>query len=181
MVAQEGDRPPSIDTMRLQLVVLLPREIRALIVGDIEQASKHAGVLFPPGWPEAIEAREGLPWHLRHLESNEHHRAWRIRVVVERATGLVVGSVNLKGPPDGDGDVEIGWGISEGHRRRGYALEAVTSVIDWALRQPGTKSLSATIADDNIASQHLAAKLGLVRTSQVRREKPVWCRPAALP
>jgi hypothetical protein len=37
------------------------------------------------------------------------------RVVVERATSLVVGSVNLKGPPDGDGDVEVGWGISESH------------------------------------------------------------------
>ena len=178
MVAQEENRPARIDTARLQLVVLLPREIRALIAGDVEQASGLAGVLFPPGWPAADEAREGLPWHLRHLESNEHHRAWRIRVVVERATGLVVGSVNLKGPPDSDGDVEIGWGISESHRRRGYALEAALGVIDWVLRQPCTKSLSATIADDNVPSQHLAAKLGLVRTSQIRREKPVWYRPA---
>ena len=128
---------------------------------------------------ETSDAREGLPWHLRHLESNEHHRAWRIRVVVERATGLVVGSVNLKGPPDAEGDVEIGWGISEARRRRGYAFEAVSGVIDWAVRQPGTRSLSATIADDNTASQQLAAKLGLVRSAQVRRDKPVWYRPAA--
>src|SRR5688572_23309769 len=112
MASPEADRPATIETARLQLVVLLPREIRALIAGDNEQASEHAGVLFPPGWPEGDDAREGLPWHLRHLESSEAHRAWRIRVVVERATGLVVGSVNLKGPPDGDGDVEVGWGIS---------------------------------------------------------------------
>jgi RimJ/RimL family protein N-acetyltransferase len=72
-----------------------------------------------------------------------------------------------------DRDVEIGWGISEARRRRGYALEAVLAVVEWVLGQPGTQSLSATIADDNVASQHLAAKLGLVRTSRVRRETGV--------
>src|SRR5215510_1763913 len=158
-------RPADIDTARLRLVVLLPDEIRALIAGDTERASRLAAVGFPPGWPEGDDAREGLPWHLRHLEAHEQHRAWRIRVVVERATGTVVGSINLKGPPDDTGDVEIGWGISESHRRRGYALEAALGVIDWVVRQPGATSLSATIDDDNVASQELAAKLGLVRTS----------------
>lgn len=173
------DRPTSIETPRLLMIVLVPEEIRALIVGDTECASKSAGVVFPPGWPEAREPREGLPWHLRHLETDEHHRAWRIRVIVERSTSVVVGSVNLKGPPDTKGDVEIGWGVTPDRRRRGYAFEAVSAVIDWALAQPGTKTLSATIADDNVASQSLAAKLGLVRTTQVRRTLPVWSRPTA--
>jgi RimJ/RimL family protein N-acetyltransferase len=171
-----SERPENIDTLRLRLVVLLPQEIRALFAGDTGGASQQAGVTFPSGWPEANEARKGLPWHLEHLERDERHRAWRVRVVVERATGLVIGSVNLKGPPDSEGDVEIGWGITEARRRRGYAFEAVSGVVDWAIRQPGTKSLTATIADDNVASQHLAAKLGLVRTSQIRRQKPVWRR-----
>jgi ribosomal-protein-alanine N-acetyltransferase len=100
-------------------------------------------------------------------------------VVVERATNLVVGSINLKGPPDGDGDVEIGWGVAEAWRRRGFAAEAASGVIEWALGQTGAKSLSATIADDNVASQNLAAKLRMIRTSQVRRQKPVWSRLAA--
>jgi [ribosomal protein S5]-alanine N-acetyltransferase len=85
-----------------------------------------------------------------------------------------VGSINLKGPPDDKGGVEIGWGISESYRRRGYALEAASGVIDWVVRQPGATSLSATIDDDTVASQELAAKLGLVRTSGDRRGKPLW-------
>jgi hypothetical protein len=105
------------------MIVLVPDEIRALIMGDTDTASKSAGVVFPPGWPGANEAREGLPWHLKHLEADECHRAWRIRVVVERSTSVVVGSVNLKGPPDANGDVEIGWGVTPDRRRRGYALE----------------------------------------------------------
>jgi RimJ/RimL family protein N-acetyltransferase len=179
MTERHPERPADIETLRLRLVVLLPHEIRSLIARDTERASQQAGVTFPPGWPEEHEAREGLPWHLRHFEANERHRAWRIRVVAERATGTVIGSVNLKGPPDLAGDVEIGWGITEAHRRRGYAFEAARGVIEWVARQPGARSLSATIADDNVASQQLAVKLGLVRTSEVRRQKPLWSRLVA--
>jgi ribosomal-protein-alanine N-acetyltransferase len=159
--------------------VLLPSEIRALIAGDSTCASKEAGVTVPPASPESDDAREGLPWHLRHLESDERHRAWRIRVVVHRDTNLVIGSVNLKGPPDVEDDVEIGWGISEAWRRRGYALESVAGVIVWALKQPATRSLTTAIAAGNLASQQLAEKLGFVRTEQVRQHKPVWLRSSA--
>jgi ribosomal-protein-alanine N-acetyltransferase len=179
VVSAADERPANIETARLRLLVLLPREIRALTDRDVEKASDHAGVVFSPGWPQDDEARDGLPWHLRHLEADERHRAWRIRVIVDRATNLVIGSINLKGPPDADGDVEIGWGIAEAWRRRGFATEAASGVIEWALGQPGAKSLSATIADDNVVSQNLAAKLGIIRTGQVRRQKPVWSRPAA--
>src|SRR5262249_43365224 len=117
--------------------------------------------------------------HLEQLEANGRHRAWRIRVVVERVTGTVVGSVNLKGPPDEEGDIEIGWGITQGWRRRGYAFEAASAVMHWAMSQPGVTSVTAIIADDNFISQHLAAKLGLARTGRIRREKPVWWGPAA--
>jgi ribosomal-protein-alanine N-acetyltransferase len=176
MPDQSFERPARLQTARLLLVVLLPSEIRALIEGNTARASDEAGVIFPPKWPESDDVREGLPWHLGYLESDQRQRAWRIRVVVERATNLV-GAVNLKGPPDAEGEVEIGWGISETWRRRGYAREAVTEVMDWVVRQPGTKSLTATIADDNVASQELAAKLGFIRTTRSHRRKPVWDRP----
>jgi RimJ/RimL family protein N-acetyltransferase len=178
MPDQSVERPARLETARLLLVVLLPSEIRALIAGDTGRASNEAGVSFPPGWPESDDVREGLPWHLGYLDSDERQRAWRIRVVVDRDTNLVVGAVNLKGPPDAEGDVEIGWGISEGWRRRGYAREAVSCVMDWVLEQPGTKLLTATIPDENVASQQLAATLGFIRSSLHRRHKPVWIRSA---
>ena len=171
-----SERPAHLETARLRLVALLPREIRALMVHDTNRASESAQVSFPAAWPDDPDAREGLPWHLKHLEADERQHAWRVRIVVERATNLVVGSVNLKGPPDASGDVEIGWGITETRRRRGYAFEAASRVIDWVFTQPGTVSLSATIPGDNLASQHLAVKLGLARTTEVRRNLPLWRR-----
>jgi hypothetical protein len=116
----------------------------------------------------------------KHLRADIRQRAWRIRVIVERQTGVVVGSVNMKGPPDEGGDVEIGWGVSEDRRRRGYAFEATAAVIGWAERQPGVESFSATIPETNLVSQRLARKLGMTMTSHSRRDLPLWKRPANL-
>lgn len=87
---------------------------------------------------------------------------------------MVVGSINLKGPPSAVGDVEIGWGLVENVHGKGYATEASAAVIKWAVQQPGVRSISATIPDDNDRSQCLASRLGLIRTSETRRNMPLW-------
>ena len=145
-----------------------------MIRGDTENAGRLAGATFPPGWPERVEAREGLSWHLRHLVGDAAQHAWRIRVIVERDSGIVVGSINLKGPPDAHGDVEVGWGVNDDRQRRGYALEATTAVLTWAAAQPGVRRFSATIPVANVPSQELAKKLGMTRTAEIRRNLPVW-------
>jgi hypothetical protein len=94
--------------------------------------------------------------------------------MVERESEIVVGSVNLKGPPDPHGDVEVGWGVNEDRQRRGYALEATAAVLKWAATQPGVRRFSATIPEENVPSQELAKKLGMVRTAEIRRSLPVW-------
>jgi [ribosomal protein S5]-alanine N-acetyltransferase len=168
------ERPANIESERLDLVALLPADIQALIAGDIERAGSLTGLRFPPSWPNDSDARNGLSWHLSALEADETQVAWRIRAIVERSSRSVMGSINLKGPPNADGDVEIGWGLAEHCRHRGYAFEAAGAVVGWVLQQPGVRCISATVPNDNRPSQRLAAKLGLVRTGETRRELPLW-------
>ena len=170
------ERPESLETARLVLVTLLPAEIEALIAGDADRASEQTGAMFPTGWPNDRDARDGLSSHLRALQSDPNQRAWRIRVIVERASNHVVGSINLKGPPSDEGDVEIGWGLIEEARGCGYAFEAASAVMAWAGRQSGVTSISATVPDDNDRSQRLAARLGLVRCGAMRRHLPLWTK-----
>ena len=163
-------RPPNIYTERLVLVGLLPEDIEALIAGDLGRFAVLTGFRFPPDNPNIGD----LSWHLRAIQADDRHLPWRIRVIVERESMTVVGSINLKGPPTATGDVEIGWGVIESVRGRGYATEASSAVIQWAVQQPGVSSISATIPDDNHPSQRLAKKLGLIRTSETRRNMPLW-------
>ena len=44
----------------------------------------------------------------------------------------LIGSAGYKGPPSADGSVEVGYGIVEDHRRRGYATEAAMGLVDRA-------------------------------------------------
>src|SRR5262245_43477126 len=148
--------PPTIETERLELVVLLPAEVEALIARNVERAGIRTGITFFPGWPSDREPRDGLAWHLRALIADERQLPWRIRVIVERSSRKVIGSINLKGPPTSEGDVEIGWGLDEPFRGRGYAFEAAAAVFDWATREPGVRSVSATVPEDNERSARLA-------------------------
>lgn len=165
-------RPPHIQTERLVLVALLPEDIEALLARDVGRFEAQSGFRFPPDQPNIGD----LLWHLRAIQADDRHLPWRIRVIVDRSSKTVVGSINLKGPPSVSGDVEIGWGLVENVRGRGYATEASAAVIQWALQQPGVSSIRATIPDDNYPSQRLAQKLGLIRTNETRRNLPLWKR-----
>lgn len=163
-------RPPNIETERLVLVALLLEDIEALIARDFGRFAELSGFIFPPDNPDIGD----LAWHLRAIQADDRHVPWRMRVIVERSSNTVVGSINLKGPPNTAGDIEIGWGLIEGVRGRGYATEASAAMIQWAWQQPGVSSISATIPDDNHASQRLAKRLGLTRNSETRRNLPLW-------
>jgi RimJ/RimL family protein N-acetyltransferase len=167
-----NERPANIDTERLFLVCLLPEEIETIIARDSERASLLTGVSFPPD-----DSNLGVDWswHLRALQADCNQRAWRVRMIVERSSNTVVGSINLKGPPVA-GDVEIGWGLNTEARGKGYATEASAALIRWVAQQADVISVSATVPDDNYPSQRVAARLGLTRTNQTRRDLPLWRR-----
>jgi len=166
------ERPENIETERLFLQCLMPEEIESIISGDFERVSLLTGVHFPPDDPKL-----GIDWswHLMALRADCNQIAWRVRMIVERSSSTVVGSINLKGQPI-DGDVEIGWGLREDARGKGYATEASAAVVHWVGQQPGVRSISATVPDDNYPSQRVAASLGLMLTSETRRGLPLWQR-----
>lgn len=61
------------------------------------------------------------------------------------------------------GQLEIGWRISEGMWRCGYAFEAAQAVLDWAGTELPGQTVYARINVHNEASTALARKLGMKR------------------
>ncbi|MEU9980895.1 GNAT family N-acetyltransferase [Streptomyces sp. NPDC050856] len=87
------------------------------------------------------------------------------RLVVERSSGLVVGSIGLFWPPT-DGRVEVGYGIVPSRRGRGYAPEATRALAEYALTAPGVHTVHARVELSNRASVRVLEKAGLRRWSQ---------------
>jgi ribosomal-protein-alanine N-acetyltransferase len=161
-----------IVSARLRLVPASVEVLEALIARDTERAGALLGAAVPPGWPRDDEARAGLPFHLRAIRRDARAIAWRIRVALRE--GELVGSINLKGLPQRDGTVEIGWGIVEEQRRRGLALEGAAAVMRWVFSHDEVARVIATIPAENVASQRVAARLAMTPRDELRGTLQVW-------
>lgn len=163
-----------INTDRITLIPATIEFAELLIAQHYERAGNLLNVSVPHGWPNDIEAREGLAHHLRAMKDDARERLWRIRLIVLRESREVIGSINLKGQPVENGDVEIGWGVSPEYRKQGIATEAAREVIAWAFNQEGVRRVIATIPEENIASRRVAERLGMRLTDERKRGLPVW-------
>ncbi|MFG3338186.1 GNAT family N-acetyltransferase [Glycomyces sp. NPDC048151] len=83
------------------------------------------------------------------------------RLIVERASGLVVGSLGLFWPP-ADGAVELGYGVAPSRRGRGYAPEAVLALTAHAFTSPAVEAVFAHVEPSNPASVRVLEKAGFV-------------------
>jgi hypothetical protein len=97
-----------IQTERCDLIPATIEFLGLLVAGEYRRAGNVLGIIIPDGWPNDAEAQAGLSIHLRAMQENPIELLWRIRLIVLRPTRAVIGAVNLKGPPDESGTVEIG-------------------------------------------------------------------------
>lgn len=162
-----------IRTQRLDLIPAPPKFLELVMAGDRIHASELLGVIVPDGWPVDEAAYAGLPLHLQAMREDERELLWRIRLIVLRKTRRVIGSISLKGPPNENGDVEIGWGVIAEHRGRGIAVEAANAVIRWAVVTANVSRVIATIPENNFASIQVAQRLGFHQTRERKRDLPV--------
>jgi RimJ/RimL family protein N-acetyltransferase len=79
--------------------------------------------------------------------------------------GVVIGDCGTVGPVD-YGAVEIGFGLAEEHRRRGYGTELVAGLSAWLLAQGGISRVVAITATGNIASRVVLERAGFVAESE---------------
>ena len=79
--------------------------------------------------------------------------------VVEKASGEWIGRIGPWHPLHWP-TREVGWGLRKGYWGKGYALEAAAASLDYAFDELGWDSVTHLIADENVMSQKLAARLG---------------------
>lgn len=64
----------------------------------------------------------------------------------------MIGDLCFVGEPNEAGEIEIGYGTYEIHRRKGYMTEAVKGMIEWARNQPNVNAIIASTEKNNTAS-----------------------------
>ncbi len=129
-----GSPVRELRTARLVLSPITDADIAAVV--ETRRQSNWAADFPSPGDEEiaGLLSRTGLPVnaHLGH------------RLVLERGSGQLIGGVGFFGPPD-RGRIEIGYGIVQSRRRRGYATEAVIAMVQFAFTQPDVAEVVADV------------------------------------
>jgi RimJ/RimL family protein N-acetyltransferase len=101
---------------------------------------------------------------------------WVQLSVEDAATGELLGDVGLSPAPGEPGVVKLGYTIAPEHQRRGYATEAVRSLVAYAFQTLGAEVVRIYADGDNVASHRVAEKAGLRLVERFRHEEDgeVW-------
>jgi RimJ/RimL family protein N-acetyltransferase len=149
--------------------------LELLVAGNLPAAERELGLAFQcASWPDDAEMREGLAVHLAVCEQNPRELLWRVYMIADDRD-TVVGHAGFKGGPGRGGEVEIYWCVEPRWRGRGIAKAAAASLCAYAFADDAVTTITATIAEQNIASQHVAAALGMQRVArQLKHGLPLW-------
>ena len=102
-------------------------------------------------------------------ESRVWHAVWIMEL--KQPPGAIAGDFSFKGLQE-DGSVEIGYGLREGYRGKGYMTEALKAAAAWALAQKGITRVEAETEPENAASQRVLQRAGFVPTGTCGKEGP---------
>ena len=150
-------------TTRLELRPLTIALVAALLESRPRtEIEKLLGAELPWAWPSRALIDQAFPVSLEAIASAPEQRLWGDRLIMTREPApKVVGSVLFHGRPGDDGVAEIAYGIEDGSQGRGYATEAVTASIAWALAQPECRAVRATTTVWHKGSKRLLEKVGM--------------------
>ncbi|CAG7629868.1 hypothetical protein PAESOLCIP111_03144 [Paenibacillus solanacearum] len=161
-----------LETPRLLLVTMDLPMIDAAARND-RQAFESLGYTCSDEWPSA-DFREALPYYRELMVKNNGTRGFDSWIVVEKNANEIVGGVGFIGDPDPEGIIEIGFGINESHRRKGYCYEAAKALLEWAANHDEVKRITARCEPGNLSSQAVLEKLGFATQESEDEEMLHW-------
>ncbi|MCC6558654.1 MAG: GNAT family N-acetyltransferase [Polyangiaceae bacterium] len=150
-------------TARLELVPITVPLVEALLLNRRADAEAAAGAPLPEAWPGRTLVEQAFSASLERIRADPETRLWGDRVMIAReGRRRVIGSVVFHGAPDGEGLVEVAYGVEQSSQMKGYATEATLASVEWALAQPRVRAVRATTPPWHTASRRVLEKCGLV-------------------
>ena len=115
--------------------------------------------------PELIEALEEtiLP---NVADTSKNYLFSTLWTIISTEENKMVGDLCFVGEPNKKGEIEIGYGIYEEFRKRGFMTEAVAGIIKWAEKQPNIRSIIASTEKSNIDSYSILERNNFIKSGE---------------
>ncbi|MDY9923905.1 GNAT family N-acetyltransferase [Methanobacterium sp.] len=148
-----------IKTKRLTIMPLTCDELKKHIDSP-EELAKDLGLL--PSQTLADENTKEVIINdlLPNIEdSNKDPLFYTMWIIIEKNKRAIVGGICFHGEPDGNGEVEIGYGTDYGYRNKGIMTETIAGLIQWLkIDNKRVKIIRAETEVDNISSVRVLEK-----------------------
>jgi len=119
--------------------------------------------------PVKTAMRTSLKMVLENKKNYLWSTSWEI---VLKKENRIIGGLCFKGCPDEKGRVEIGYGMQDKYRCKGYTTEAVKELINWAFSFNSVAEIIAETEKDNLPSHRVLEKVGMEKYEE--KEKMFW-------
>lgn len=150
-----------LDTGRLNILPLDKYNLE-LSIKDFNELERNLGLAVTD---KNIGVREKNVYKIRlkGVESNPDSYMWFTTwVIVLKEENRIVGAIMIKGYPNEDGEVIVGYAMQNGYKRKGYMEEALRCLTKWMFLNPDVKCAVADTLKSNTPSQRLLQKIGMV-------------------
>lgn len=162
MTASHSQKGLCIATRRLHLVCATLEIVR----GELESHERFGAALgakVPATWPPALYDRGAAEYTLARLQEAPANAEWWMWYIVlpDGDSRTLIGTSGFKGPPNGDGIVEVGYALLKAFQKQGYAAEALGGLVARAFTHPEVKAVRAQTLPTHAASIAVMTRNGL--------------------
>lgn len=157
-------------TARLILHPMSPSEAERVVAGEPD-----GGARWTPEYPTEGDAA-GARRFLSVCASTGDPQPFGAYEIRRRDDGRAIGGLGFHGPADRHGSVTIGYGLIPSAQGKGYASEALRTLLAFA-RARGITCVQGDTDHDNVASQHVMAAVGMqlvAEDERLRYYKITW-------
>lgn len=159
-----------IETPRLDLHHVSAEDLITLFE-DPEDLSIYGGRPYSNPHRQLMDDKGPLAWRVPQVKQDPALNSWFVRWVVLRSSGEIVGSTSFHGAPDSTGMIEIGLGIHEASRDKGYAKETLLGMWRWVLKDQRVKTLRYSVSVTNAPSIRVIDSFGFhYKSEQIDEE-----------
>lgn len=152
----------NIHTERLILIPVTLEITRSLIAGSSEEVEK-LGIKLDKNWPTK-DTMDILPIINNSLEKDKLPSGFETWMIINKSNMLVIGDIGFHGKPNEKGEVEVGYGLVEQERGKGFGFEALSAIMNWLDSQESAKIIKADCLIDNKPSARILEKVGMKET-----------------